>query len=312
MDKNARLRQFIMWAKEIRLPGFDGVPLYDVMVFFRNEMQRNVISIRARAIAFTSFMALFPALIFLFTLIPYIPVENLQENLIAFIRDQIPSDAFKLLEGAITRIISEERGDLLSIGLALALFISTNAMMALMQSFDKSYAVFTRRGMLKRRGIALGLTIILFFLLLFSIMTIVAGNMLLRYLLATFDIFNPFNFILFSTLKWVIIILLFFFSISFIYYYGPAVKKKFRFISAGSTLATFLVIGISIGFSYFVNNFGQYNRIYGSLGTIIALQVYIYLNSFALLLGFELNAAIAISKNIRQHRVIDELQDGNV
>lgn len=312
MDKNARMRNFIAWAKEITLPGFDDVPLYDVVVFFRNEMQRNVISIRARAIAFTSFMALFPALIFLFTLIPYIPVENLQENLIDFIRERIPSDTFKLLEGTITGIIQEERGDLLSIGLALALFISTNAMMALMQSFDKSYAVFIKRGTLKRRGIALGLTIVLFFLLLFSIMTIVAGNTLLKLLLATFDILNPFNFILFSTLKWMIVILLFFFSISFIYYYGPAVKKKFRFISAGSTLATLLVIGISIGFSYFVNNFGQYNRIYGSLGTIIALQIYIYLNSFALLLGFELNAAIAISKNIRQHRVIDELQDGNV
>lgn len=312
IDKNVRLQQLAARAKDVTLPGFDTVPLYDVVVFFRNEMQRNVISIRARAIAFTSFMALFPALIFLFTLIPYIPVENLQENLIDFIRERIPTDTFILLEGTITGIIQEERGDLLSIGLVLALFISTNAMMALMQSFDKSYAVFVKRSTLKRRGIAFGLTLILFFLLLFSIMTIVAGNTLLRHLLETFHILNPFNFILFSTLKWMIVILLFFISISFIYYYGPAVKKKFRFVSAGSTLATLLVIAISIGFSYFVNNFGQYNRIYGSLGTIIALQIYIYLNSFALLLGFELNAAIAISKNIRQHRVTDELQDGNL
>ncbi len=312
IDKNARLRQLTSWAKEITLPGFDGVPLYDVMVFFRNEMKRNVISVRARAIAFTSFMALFPALIFLFTLIPYIPVENLQVNLVDFIRERIPMDTFKMIEGTITGVIQEQRGELLSIGLALALFISTNAVMSLMQSFDKSYVVFVKRGMLKTRGIALGLTIVLFFLLLLSIMTIVAGNLFLKLLLETFDILNPFNFILFSTLKWMIVILLFFLSISFIYYYGPAVKKKFRFVSAGSTLATLLVILISIGFSYFVNNFGQYNRIYGSIGTIIALQVYIYLNSFALLLGYELNLAIAISKNIREHRVIDELQDGIV
>lgn len=312
IDKNARLRQLTVWAKEIRLPGFDGVPLYDVMVFFRNEMKRNVISVRARAIAFTSFMALFPALIFLFTLIPYIPVENLQVNLVLFIKERIPLETYKMVEGTITGVIQEQRGELLSIGLVLALFISTNAVMSLMQSFDKSYAVFVKRGMLKTRGIALGLTIVLFFLLLLSIMTIVAGNLFLKLLLETFDILNPFNFILFSTLKWMIVILLFFISISFIYYYGPAVKKKFRFVSAGSTLATLLVIAISIGFSYFVNNFGQYNRIYGSIGTIIALQVYIYLNSFALLLGYELNLAIAISKNISQHRVTDELQDGIV
>lgn len=312
IDKNARLRQLTAWAKEITLPGFDGVPLYDVSVFFRNEMKRNVISVRARAIAFTSFMALFPALIFLFTLIPYIPVDNLQVNLVDFIRERIPVDTFKMLESTIMGVIQEQRGDLLSIGLVLALFISTNAVMSLMQSFDKSYAVFVKRGMLKTRGIALGLTIVLFFLLLLSIMTIVAGNLFLKLLLETFDILNPFNFILFSTLKWMIVLLLFFISISLIYYYGPAVKKKFRFVSAGSTLATLLVILISIGFSYFVNNFGQYNRIYGSIGTIIALQVYIYLNSFALLLGYELNLAIAISKNIREHRVIDELQDGIV
>ena len=145
-----------------------------------------------------------------------------------------------------------------------------------------------------------------------SLITIVEGNLLLKMLLKNFKILTPFNFIILSTLKWFIIILLFFNSISFIYYYGPAVKKKFRFVSAGSTLATFLVIVISIGFSYFVNNFGHYNRFYGSIGTIIALQIYIYLNAFALLLGFELNASIAINKNIREHLPGNEVQDANV
>jgi len=311
INSSEKMRALAAWAKVVTLPGFDEVPLYDVAVFFRNEMKRNVISVRARAIAFTSFMALFPALIFIFTLIPYIPVANLQKNLIELIKNQMPLETFRLLEGTIKGVVQEQRGELLSIGLFLALFISTNAVMALMESFDKSYAVFAKRSMIKKRGIALGITVILFFVLLLSIMTIVAGNKILRLLLHTFDILNPFNLIMFSTLKWMIIILLFLISISFIYYYGPAVKKKFRFFSAGSTLATLLVISISIGFSYFVNNFAQYNRIYGSIGTIVALQIYIYLNSFALLLGFELNAAIAISKNIRQHRVTDELQDGN-
>ncbi len=312
ISSNRALSRLYERAKEITLPGFDNIPLYDVAVFFRNEIRRNVISVRAKAIAFTFFLALFPALLFIFTLIPYIPVPHLQNDLVNFLREFLPNDAFLMLEETITGVVKEQRGELLSIGLVLALFISTNGVMAMMESFDKSYAVFIKRSNLKKRLIALGLTVILFFLLVMSLITIIEGNQLLRLLLETFNRLSPFNFILFSTLKWFIIILLFFNSISFIYYFGPAVRKKFRFISAGSTLATFLVILISIGFSYFVNNFGNYNRFYGSIGAIIALQIYIYLNAFVMLLGFELNASIAISKNIREHRASEELQDGNV
>ena len=312
MNSNARLYSLYERAKSVTLPGFDSVPLYDVLVFFTNEIRRNVISVRAKAIAFTFFLALFPGLIFLFTLIPYIPFHGLQEDLIAFLKELLPIDAFALLENTIRGVIQEQRGELLSIGLLLALFVSTNGVMAMMESFDKTYAVFVKRNSLVKRWIALKLTIVIFFLLVISIIAIVEGNQMLKLLLKTFQILTPFNFILFSALKWLIIILLFFNSISFIYYYGPAVKKKFRFISAGSTLATFLVILISIGFSYFVNNFGNYNRFYGSIGTIIALQIYIFLNAFALLLGFELNASIAINKNLREHRPTDEVHDGNV
>jgi len=312
MNSNDKLHSIYERAKEFTLPGFDSVPIYEVLVFLRNEIRRNVISMRAKAIAFTFFLALFPALIFLFTLIPYIPIPGLQNNLISFIQDLLPTDTFALLEKTIRGVIQEQRGGLLSIGLLLSLFVSTNGVMAMMESFDKSYAVFVQRSAIEKRWVALKLTIVIFFLLVISIITIVEGNLMLKLLLKTFHILTPFNFILFSTLKWFIILLLFFNSISFIYYYGPAVKKKFRFISAGSTLATALVILISIGFSYFVNNFGQYNRFYGSIGTIIALQIYIYLNAFALLLGFELNASIAINKNLREHHVRDQLQDGNI
>lgn len=312
LSRHGKLHSLYERAKSVTLPGFDSVPLYDVLVFFRNEIRRNVISVRAKAIAFTFFLALFPGLIFLFTLIPYIPIPGLQDDLITFLEELLPADTFAMLEKTIRGVIEEQRGGLLSIGLLLALFVSTNGVMAMMESFDKSYAVFVKRSALVKRWVALKLTIVIFFLLLLSIITIVEGNHLLRLLLKTFQILTPFNFILFSTLKWLITILLFFNSISFIYYYGPAVKKKFRFISAGSTLATILVVLISIGFSYFVNNFGSYNRFYGSIGTIIALQIYIFLNAFALLLGFELNASIAISKNIREHRPPDEVHEGNV
>ena len=312
MNSNPRLHSFYERVKVLTLPGFDNVPLYDVVVFFIKEMKRNVISIRAKAIAFTFFLALFPGFIFLFTLIPYIPIANLQENLINFLQEIMPGDSFLLLENTIRGVIQEQRVELLSIGLLLALFVSTNGVMAMMESFDKSYAVFVKRNALVKRWVALKLTIVLFFLLVISIIAIVEGNLLLKLFLKTFNIMTSFNFLLFSTLKWLVILMLFFNSISFIYYYGPAVKKKFRFISAGSTLATLVAVIISIAFSYFVNNFGSYNRFYGSIGTVIALQVYIYLNAFALLLGFELNASIAINKNLRERKIDDEAHEGNI
>ncbi len=312
LNKNPSLRDLVNKLKKVTFPGFDELPLYDVLVFFRNEIKRDVISVRARAIAYTFFLALFPGLLFVFTMIPYIPVPNLQNNLINFISELMPAAAFEMLEQTIMGVVKQQRGELLSISLIASLFLATNGMMAVMESFDKSYAAFVKRKNLKKRWVAFKLTLVLLFVLLISMIAIVAGNRLLKLLLKNFDILNSFNYVMFSTLKWIIIILLLFNSISLIYYYGPAVKKKFRFISAGSTVATLLVIVISIGFSYFVNNFAQYNRFYGSIGAIIALQVFIYLNSFALLIGFELNAAIAISKNIKKHSPSEMLQDGEM
>ena len=297
------LYKLVEWAETVRIPGFDNVPLYDVVFFFVNEIKRDVISVRARAIAYTFFLALFPSILFLLSLIPYIPVANLQDNLVLLIKELLPDESiFRLFEETITGVVIEQRGELLSIGLLLALFFSTNGVLGIMESFDKSYSTFIKRNILRNRWVALKLTIVLFFLLILSLVLIVAGNQILTLLLSMFDILSPFTFILFSTLKWIIIILLFFNSISFIYYYGPATKKKFKFISAGSTLATLLAILISIGFSYFVSNFATYNKIYGSIGTIIALMVFIYLNSFVLLIGFELNASIAYNKNLRLER----------
>lgn len=295
-----RVNDYIDKAKIISLPGFDEVPIYDVFIFFIGEIKRDIISVRARSIAFTFLLALFPGIIFLFTLLPYIPIDSFQDSLISFIRNLLPAGAFGMLEENIVSVIKDQRGGLLSFGLLVSLFISTNGVMAIMESFDKTHDTFIKRNMLRKRWVALKLTMVLFFLLILAIVFVVAGSFIIEQLLSTFDILTPLNYVLLNTLKWVIIILLYFNCISFIYYYGPAVKKKFRFVSPGSTLATVLAILFSIGFSYFVNNFGNYNKVYGSIGTIIALQVYIYLNSFALLIGFELNSSIAYNKNLRQ------------
>lgn len=299
-------------AEKVRhttLPGFDGLTIWEVLVFVAQKMQEDVLTVRARSVAFTFLLAVFPAIIFLFSLVPYIPVPHLKDSLVAVMHDVTPDSIFKLLSRAIDEAASKQHSGFLSFGLFMSLFISTNGAMGLMASFDKASEYSFKRSQLRQRWVALQLTVILFVLLLFSIALIVAGNKLIILALMKFHRLSNFNVMLFTTLKFLIILLLFFNSISIIYRYGPAHVKKWKFISPGSTLATFLSISVSLGFSFFVNKFGGPSRLFGSLGTIIALQIWIYLNSFALLLGFELNASIEQKKAQKEQSIEEEAEE---
>ena len=297
------LRLWRQKLKKFSLPGFQGIPAWNVGGFFFAEIQRESLAVRASNIAFNFFIAIFPSIIFLFTLIPYIPVDNLQQDILGLLEDLFPANAYELVLTTANDIIDKPRGGLLSLGFFLALYFSTNGMVAISNSFDKHYnTTFSTRNFIQTRFIALWLTVVLSSLLLVTIVLITAGNNILQWLLEQMDILSSFSLILLNMVRWIAIVLMMFFSYSFIYYFGPAIKKKFTFISTGSTLATILTILISIGFSYYVNNFGQYNKLYGSIGTIIALLLWIYMNAFALLIGFELNASIAVNKDLRRLR----------
>lgn len=303
MERFPFIGETIEKAKDVSLPGLDEVPVYDVVVFFIKEIKKDVITVRAQSIAFSFFLALFPSIIFIFTLIPYIPIDNIQENLISILSEVMPENAFQFVDQTITDLVKNERGGLLSLGFFLALFFSSNGVLGIMSSFNKSLATFEQRNPLVQRWVAIKLTVLLFVLLISSITLIVGGNFLLTWLLELFHRLNKFNFILFSALKYMVIMFLFFMTISTIYYYAPATTKKWKFMSTGSTIAALLMILTSVIFSYFVNNFGSYNRIYGSLGTIMALQIWIYLNSFILLIGFELNASIDYNKRLLNEEI---------
>lgn len=297
IESNSIVQKILNRAKTTSLPGFEGAPIYQVVSFFISEIQKGAITIQAKAVAFTFFLALFPSIIFIFTLIPYLPIAGLKEHILMLLLEFLPSDVYSFLDQTIIEMLNKKKGGLLSIGLFAAIMLSTNAMMGMMDSFDRSENVKRRRKGYQQRGVAFLLTIVVFILLVLSLLLIVSGNMLIKLILDEFHILNQFNFIFFSTLKWMALLVLFFSAISSIYYVGPSNRKNWNITSAGSTLATFLTIAISIGFSFFVNNFGKFNEIYGSLGTVIALQIFIYLNSFALLIGYELNISIKESKD---------------
>jgi membrane protein len=279
-------------AKKIILPGFDKMPLYDVMVFFWRSIVDGALSTRASAIAFSFFVGLFPAIIFLFTLIPYIPIENFQSQLFLLIKDMLPANAFMAIEETVQDILTRQRGGLLSLGFFMALIFSTNGFASMMTAFDASLHSFERRTWLGQRLIALLLLAIMSVLLTLAIALITYGQHSINYLANNGYLRDHFIIILLTVGKWVVILVLFFMANSFLYYLAPAKKTKWRFISAGGTLSTALSVATFVGFTYYINNFGQYNKLYGSIGTVLVIMLLMYLLSFILLIGFELNASI--------------------
>jgi membrane protein len=285
-------KRLLIKAKKVTLPGFDGVPLYNVMVFFWKSIISGSLTTRASAISFSFFMALFPAIIFLFTLIPYIPIENFQSELFLLIKDMVPATAFLAIEETVQDILTQQRGDLLSLGFFMALIFSTNGLASMMVAFDASLHTFQRRTWLGQYLIALWLLFILSILLTIAIGLITSGQLLINYLVNHGYLKDHFTIFLLTVGKWLVIVLLFFMANSFLYYLAPAKKITWRFISAGSTLSTFLCVLTFVGFSFYINHFGQYNKLYGSIGTLLVIMVLMYLISLILLVGFELNASI--------------------
>ncbi|MGC9353525.1 MAG: YihY/virulence factor BrkB family protein [Mariniphaga sp.] len=292
-DKYKRIgEQLIERAEKISLPFFDDVPLYDVALFFWRSIVKGSITTRASAIAFSFFIAFFPFILFLFTLIPYIPIENFQNELFQLIQEFVPESTFATIEDTVTDIIMRPRGGLLSLGFVMALVFSTNGLASMMSAFDATVHSINRRSWLSQRLAAIFLLVILSVLLTVAVALITGGQIAISYLKENEIIRDSFTVFLLTFGKWVVIVLLLFFANSFLYYMAPAKKTKWRFISAGSTLATVLNIFALVGFSYYINNFSQYNKLYGSIGTLLILLFLMYVMSLILLIGFELNASI--------------------
>ena len=290
-------------SKHWYLPGFEGVPLYDVGRFFYGQVKTVGLTERASAIAYNFIMAIPPSFLFLFTLIPHLPFikkRDILNQLRLILKDIIPDDTFaNNIVGFINdTFFKTPVFGLLSFGLLLALFFASNAMMGLMRSFNKNYIGFSKRKGLHDRWIAIRLTTLIFGLVLGCLILLITQGAALKWL----GLKSPFWRDLISYVRWIFIIALIFYSIAFIYKYAPAVHKKWKLVSPGTILATFLCIMASLGFSTFVNNFGRYNALYGSIGTIIVLMALIFINSLVLLIGFELNVSIKSLKAIAERR----------
>lgn len=299
-------KQLVEWLKTHSLPGFFGVPIYDVMVFLYNETRRVTIVMRANAVAFSFFLSLFPAIIALFTLLAMLPVYDvLMVEINNYIDYVMPNQAGEELKQTIQDLVRPDSG-VLSISFLLAMFFASNGMMALMAGFEKSHLKsFRRWSGLHKRLLAIGLTLVLGLMLVASVVMIILGKFMINWVADFFDLpLQTRTFI--NIFRWLVILALFYFGIAFIYRYGVALRRKLPWLTPGATLASLLSIASSVLFSLYVNAFDTYNKFYGSIGTIIVLMLWIQINCFFLMVGFELNASIAVNRDIKQEQADEE------
>jgi membrane protein len=287
--------------RKIKFKKWDNVSLYKIIkLFTRNLMQDEILN-RANGVAFSFILAIFPAIIFLFTLIPYvsqvIPEVN-SESIMLFLAEILPANMYDTIAVTVQDIVNNQRGGLLTFGFIFSLYLATNGMMSLMGAFNACYKTDDKRGGLKTRLIATALTVNLAFVLFLAIILLVVGQLVLDYTLSHLSEFewlkgiDSFTVYLIFALRFLVIFIVFFLAVSTIYYFGPAIHYNWRFFSIGSFLATLFILGISYGFSYYITNFGTYNKVYGSIGVLIALMIWIQLITVVLLIGYEINASI--------------------
>lgn len=284
------------------LPGFDRVPLGHVFRFIVNGFRKGVLVTRASSIAFNLLMALLPASIFLFTLIPFIPIPNFQNELIELFENMLPLNAFNFLETTIIDIVTNKSGGLLLTMFVATIVFSTNGIHAIINAFVVSAHSFQSRSWIHQRKISIILLFIIIMMIALAGFLVIFGKMVVNYLVDIDILERSLVISIIVLIKWILVILLLFMAISFLYYFAPARRGDFRFISPGSTLATILFIMTSLGFSAYVNNFGQYNKLYGWIGTLMVILIWLYLNSIALLIGFELNVSIKDAREEEEER----------
>lgn len=288
------LFRMIKASRKIVLPGFEGLSFYIVSKFFLKGLKNGAVNMRASSLAFSFFLALFPTIIFLFTLIPYIPIDNFQDYLFNLLQNVMPKAAFQATEDTIADIIKNQHSGLLSVGFISALYFSTNGFNAMINSFNETYHEIETRKPLQQRLVSLVMLLITALLLAISITLLIVSEFGFSHLFHS----NKSLYYVLTFFKWILLGGLSYAIISFNYYLGPKQKKGWRFFSAGSMFATVLIIVATIGFTYYVNNFGKYNKLYGSIGTLIVIMMLIYINSLILLLGFDLNASIHTAKRV--------------
>jgi membrane protein len=285
-----------------------NITLYEVLVVFFKKIKDDEIIERSNAVAYSFTIALFPAIIFLFALVPVIhsiiPEVDL-DNIMDFMSQWMPQNMFSVIESTIRDIIGKSRGGLLTVGALLALYLASNGMVSLMNAFNSIYKTKENRSFLRQRMIAFGLIFMLGGVMVLSIVLLVVGQVILGLISdLVIDIDSlPININQVLILRFFVLSIVFLIAIASIYYFAPAVHFRWHFFSVGSIVATTFILLMSYVFSYYVANFGTYNKLYGSIGVMLALMIWLFLFSIVLLVGYVINASIHQVQHM--HKIIE-------
>ena len=292
---------FLDFLKSIKLPGFTGLSIYDLLEMYILGIIHGALTIRASAVAFSFFMAIFPFLLFILILIPYIPIENFQSDFLNFLNTSLPPNTSDFFNSNIFQNINNGgTGGLISSVFLLSMFLMANGVNAIFSGFQNSYHQQLNRNFINQYFYALGVSLILVIVLIFTI----AGFGFLE-IYIVHPIYSGLSFLNSSSelvwlnaFKFLFFIFMIYIGVSILYYFGRLKSNKISFFSIGALLTTFLVIINSFLFGIYIDNFSSYNQLYGSIGALLILMIYLWLNAIILLLGFELNTSLKRLKDL--------------
>ncbi len=286
------IRKIIHFSRKIIIPGFEGISLWEILFFFVWSIRRGLLATRSSSLAFHFFLAMIPFGLVMVIITAYVPYFDLKQDVLPVFGSFIPEGVFNQFVSNADQFENSTVTSLISYGFILALYFSSNGFSVLIKSFNSSRSSFEKRNWWSIKITALGFVLAMIFSIFLLVVTVLLERKLLNYWAESSDFIAENLPLIFSITTPLFIAIGLYFAIAFIYYFGPSNRKEFRFFSAGGTLATVFIILVSELYSYYVQEFATYNELYGSLGTIMMLLLWIYLISFVLLLGFELNASI--------------------
>lgn len=284
------IRYLVNLSKKIKLPGLGDFSLYHLLSIYITGIFKGSFSPRASSIAYSFFLALFPFLLFLLNLIPYVPINGFQERFLIFVQDLLPPQTSEFFYPVIADIAINRRTTLLSFVFFLSLFLTANGVNAIFSSFQYSFHVSLNRNFFRQYLIAIGISILLAFVLIISVSSILYGEYLIHNIKSYHIITNEAAYV--SMVQFLIFVVTIYIIIAILYYFGTKETGLKKFLSVGTALTTILFLVTTYFFGVYINNFSNYNELYGSIGALLILMVYIWINSNLLLLGFELDVSI--------------------
>lgn len=289
------VKQVVILLQNIKLPWLEGLSLFDLIDFYIEGIIKGAITYRAAAIAFSFFMALFPFALFILNLIPYIPIEGFQEDFLGFVRQNVPPTTFEAIENIINDILHNSHSGLLSTGVILSVFLMTNGVNAVMSGFETSHHIVLKRAYFRQYFVALFISLLLTFNLLISIAAIIVFEVFIQRTIIQDVLSSRISdkISLIESGRYIFVIIMILLSIAILFKFGIKQTKKKAFISIGAVFTTILFIISSYFFGIWVVEFSKYNELYGSIGTLLIVMFYLWINCMVLLLGFELDASIA-------------------